>query len=108
MIQRPAQSITSVAAGAQYPVIAEISKTLYDSGKGNLQDRKRVGSVYHNLGVLNGILNVEAIRIAQEKFGKRTLTGDEIRWGLENLSIDQARARVPADRAAPNAARVAA
>ena len=85
-------AITSVAAGAQYPVIAEISKTLYDSGKGNLQDRRRVGSVYHNLGVLNGILNVEAIRIAQEKFGKRTLTGDEIRWGLENLSIDQARA----------------
>ncbi|MFY0076024.1 ABC transporter permease, partial [Acinetobacter baumannii] len=24
-------------------------------------------------------------------FGKRTLTGDEIRWGLENLNIDQAR-----------------
>jgi branched-chain amino acid transport system substrate-binding protein len=37
-------------------------------------------------------LNVEAIRIAQAKFGKRTLTGDEVRWGLENLKIDEARA----------------
>jgi len=85
-------AITTVAAGNQYPVIQDIQKTLYDNGKGNLEDKKRVGSVYHNLGVLNGILNVEAVRIAQAKFGKRTLTGDELRWGFENLKIDQARA----------------
>ncbi|AOY90722.1 ABC transporter permease [Cupriavidus sp. USMAA2-4] len=85
-------AITTVAAGAQYPVLQEITRTLYDNGKGNLQDRKRIGSVYHNLGVLNGILNVEAIRIAQARFGKRALTGDEVRWGFENLKIDQARA----------------
>ena len=85
-------AITTVAAGAQYPVLQEITKTVYGAGKGNLQDPKRIGSVYHNLGVLNGILNVEAIRIAQAKFGKRTLTGDEVRWGLENLKIDEARA----------------
>jgi branched-chain amino acid transport system substrate-binding protein len=47
--------------------------------------------VYHNLGIVNGILNVEAIRIAQEKFGKRTLTGDEVRWGFEHLQLDPAR-----------------
>jgi len=85
-------AITSVAPGTQYPVLQDIVKTVYDAGKGNLQDKKRIGSVYHNLGVLNGILNVEAIRIAQAKFGKRTLTGDEVRWGLENLQIDEARA----------------
>ena len=85
-------AITTVAAGNQYPVIQDIQKTLYDNGKGNLEDKKRVGSVYHNLGVLNGILNVEAVRIAQAKFGKRTLTGDEVRWGFENLKIDPARA----------------
>ena len=85
-------AITTVAAGDQYPVLQDIRKTLYDAGKGNLEDKKRIGSVYHNLGVLNGILNVEAIRIAQAKFGKRTLTGDEVRWGFENLKIDEARA----------------
>ncbi|MFT4192282.1 MAG: ABC transporter substrate-binding protein [Comamonas sp.] len=85
-------AITSVAPGTQYPVLQDIIKTVYGAGKGNLQDQKRIGSVYHNLGVLNGILNVEAIRIAQAKFGKRTLTGDEVRWGFENLKIDQARA----------------
>ncbi len=85
-------AITTVAAGDRFPVLKEISSALYDGGKGNLQDRKRLGSVYHNLGVLNGILNVEALRIAQARFGKRTLTGDEVRWGLENLRIDEARA----------------
>lgn len=84
-------AITSITAGSQYPVLRDIVKTVYGQGKGNLEDKNRIGSVYHNLGVVNGILSVEAIRIAQEKFGKRTLTGDEVRWGLEHLKIDEAR-----------------
>ncbi|TAZ53660.1 ABC transporter substrate-binding protein [Rhizobium ruizarguesonis] len=84
-------AITTQASGAEYPVVQEIVKTIYDADKGNLEDKKRIGSVYHNLGIVNGILNVEAIRIAQEKFGKRTLTGDEVRWGFEHLQLDPAR-----------------
>ncbi|MFF0923761.1 ABC transporter substrate-binding protein [Rhizobium leguminosarum] len=84
-------AITTQASGAAYPVVQEIVKTIYDAGQGNLEDKNRIGSVYHNLGIVNGILNVEAIRIAQEKFGKRTLTGDEIRWGFEHLQLDPAR-----------------
>jgi branched-chain amino acid transport system substrate-binding protein len=84
-------AITTQASGAEYPVLQEIVETVYDSGKGNLEDKKRIGSVYHNLGIVNGILNVEAIRIAQEKFGKRTLTGDEVRWGFEHLKLDEKR-----------------
>ena len=81
-------AITTQASGSQYPVLQEIIKTVYGAGKGNLQDKSRIGSVYHNLGIVNGILNVEAVRIAQEKFGHRTLTGDEVRWGLEHLRLD--------------------
>lgn len=84
-------AITTQASGAEYPVLQEIVKTLYDTGKGNLEDKKRIGSVYHNLGIVNGILNVEAVRIAQEKFGHRTLTGDEVRWGFEHLRLGEAR-----------------
>jgi branched-chain amino acid transport system substrate-binding protein len=84
-------AITTQASGAQYPVLQEIVSTVYGAGKGNLEDKKRIGSVYHNLGIVNGILNVEAIRIAQAKFGHRTLTGDEVRWGFEHLKLDEAR-----------------
>ncbi|QEN85132.1 ABC transporter substrate-binding protein [Labrys sp. KNU-23] len=84
-------AITTQASGNSYPVVQEIVKTVYGAGKGNLDDKKRIGSVYHNLGIVNGILNVEAIRIAQGKFGRRTLTGDEVRWGFEHLQLDPAR-----------------
>jgi branched-chain amino acid transport system substrate-binding protein len=84
-------AITTQASGAQYPVLQEVIKTVYGAGKGNLDDKKRIGSVYHNLGIVNGILNVEAVRIAQARFGHRTLTGDEVRWGFENLRLDPAR-----------------
>jgi len=84
-------AITTQASGAQYPVLQEIVKKVYGAGKGNLEDKNRIGSVYHNLGIVNGILNVEAVCTAQEKFGHRTLTGDEVRWGFEHLKLDPAR-----------------
>lgn len=75
-----------------YPVLDEIRKKVYDAGNGNLSDRKRVGSVYHMRGVTAAILWVEAIRKAQEKYGKgKVMTGEQIRWGFENLDVDAAR-----------------
>jgi branched-chain amino acid transport system substrate-binding protein len=75
-----------------YPVLDEIRKKLYDAGKGNLADPARIGSVYHMRGVSAAILWVEAIRTAQEKFGKgKRITGEQMRWGLENLNVDEAR-----------------
>ena len=86
-------AITTQASGQEYPVLKEIIAGVYDKGQGNLSDKARIGSVYHNLGIVNGILNVEAIRIAQEKFGKRTLTGDEVRWGFEHLQLSPERVK---------------
>ncbi|THC41398.1 ABC transporter substrate-binding protein [Massilia sp. Mn16-1_5] len=75
-----------------YPLIDEIKKKVYAAGKGNLADQSRIGSVYHMRGVTLGVLWVEAIRTAQEKFGKgKTMTGEQVRWGLENLNVDAAR-----------------
>ena len=84
-------SITTHPSGTQFPVLQGIKKTVVDAGKGNLADPKRFGSVYYNLGVVNGILNVEAVRIAQEKIGKKPLTGEQVRWGFEHLKLDDAR-----------------
>lgn len=75
-----------------YPVLDEIRKKLYGAGKGNLADPARIGSVYHMRGVSAAILWVEAIRTAQEKFGKgKRVSGEQLRWGLENLNVDEAR-----------------
>jgi len=80
------------APGADFPVMKDIQKTVYDAGKGNMEDKGRFGSIYHTRGVVHGIITVEAIRKAQEKFGKgKPLTGEQIRWGLENINLDDAR-----------------
>src|SRR5512134_453887 len=73
-------------SGTDFPVIQEIIKYGQDSGSGNI-DRKRVGTIYYNRGVIQGIVTAEAIRTAQAKFGARPITGEEMRWGIENLSI---------------------
>ncbi|MBL0282431.1 MAG: ABC transporter substrate-binding protein [Zoogloea sp.] len=79
-------------AGASYPVVADIKKHVYGKDKGNMEDKSRIGSVYYNRGVVHGIITVEGIRKAQEKFGKgKSLTGEQMRWGLENLNLDDAR-----------------
>lgn len=75
-----------------YPVLDDIRKKVYGAGKGNLDDKTRVGSVYHMRGVTAAILWVEAIRKAQEKYGKgKVMTGEQVRWGLENLNVDGVR-----------------
>jgi branched-chain amino acid transport system substrate-binding protein len=84
-------SITTHPSGTDFPVLKEIDQYVLQKGKGNMEDPKRVGSVYYNLGVVNGILNVEALRVAQKKFGNRPLSGEEVRWGFENIDIGEAR-----------------
>ena len=78
-------------AGANFPVVQEIKKYVYAKGKGEMEDQTRIGSIYYNRGVVHGIITVEAIRTAQEKFGKKPLTPEQIRWGIENLNITEAR-----------------
>ena len=72
--------------GRDFPVIQEIVDKVYGKMKGHISFT-RVGSVYYNRGIYAGIINDEAIRTAHKKFGNRVLTGDEVRWGFENLNI---------------------
>jgi len=78
-------------AGANFPVVQEIKKYVYAKGKGEMDDQSRIGSIYYNRGVVHGIITVEAIRTAQAKYGKKPMTHEQIRWGIENLNITEAR-----------------
>jgi branched-chain amino acid transport system substrate-binding protein len=75
-----------------YPLLDELRKKVYAGGKGNLADQSRIGSVYHMRGLTAGVMYVEAMRAAQDKFGKgKAVTGEQLRWGFENLNIDETR-----------------
>lgn len=70
----------------------DILKHVYDKGQGSAASRDEVGTVAHTRGMMIQMLTVEAIRTAQEKFGKgKPVTPEQVRWGLENLDISQAR-----------------
>jgi branched-chain amino acid transport system substrate-binding protein len=76
--------------GSDFPLIQEIVDKVYGAMKGHISFT-RVGLVYWNRGVYAGVINEEAILTAHKKFGVKVLTGDEIRWGMENLNITRAR-----------------
>ncbi|MBP8194110.1 MAG: ABC transporter substrate-binding protein, partial [Azonexus sp.] len=79
-------------AGKHIPLIADMEKVIYGAGKGNLQDKSKIGTVLYNRGVSAAVLSVEAIRKGQEKYGKgKPLNGEQTRWALENLNITDAR-----------------
>jgi branched-chain amino acid transport system substrate-binding protein len=78
-------------SGTNYPVIQDIMKHVYGKGKGEMDDKSRIGSAYYNRGVVFSIITSEAVRKAQSRFGKgQPMTGEQVRWGLENLVIDDA------------------
>jgi branched-chain amino acid transport system substrate-binding protein len=75
-------------AGSDYPVIEAIRTHVYADGHGEMEDHSRIGSVYYNRGVVFGIITAEAVRIAQERFGKgKPVTGEQVQWALEHLDI---------------------
>jgi branched-chain amino acid transport system substrate-binding protein len=78
-------------SGADYPLVQEILDVVHGVGKGNISPQ-RVGTIYYNRGLIMGIISVEAVRTAQEMFGTgKRLTGEQVRWGIENLDITAAR-----------------
>ena len=77
-------------SAGQTGVHKDILRNVYEKNKGSGK-REEVGTVLYNRGMINAMVSVEAIRTAQEKFGRKPLTGEQVRWGIENLKLDAAR-----------------
>jgi branched-chain amino acid transport system substrate-binding protein len=74
-------------AGAGARVHQDMVKFVYDKGQGTGK-KEEIGQVLYNRGMVHAMLTVEAVKRAQTKYGKKPLKGEEVRWGLENLAID--------------------
>ena len=74
---------------------SDIVKTLLTQihGKGQgTGPKEEVGQVLYLRGVMSAMIGIEGIRAAQERFGKgKVMTGEQVRWGLENLNLTQAK-----------------
>jgi branched-chain amino acid transport system substrate-binding protein len=76
--------------GRHFPLIQDILTYIYARGKGPGLESE-VGTVYWIRGVLRGVLTAEALRTAMRHFGNQPLTGAQVQWGLEHLSLTAAR-----------------
>ncbi|HEY2105031.1 MAG TPA: ABC transporter substrate-binding protein [Candidatus Binataceae bacterium] len=72
------------------PVHQEIVKHIYDKNLGTGK-KEEVGEVLYNRGLIDGMLVAEAIRTAMTKYGNKPMTGEQVRWGFENLDLTSAR-----------------
>ncbi len=76
-------------SGQQPKVIQDILKYVHAKNEGT-GPKDEVGSVLYTRGVMIQMLGIEAVRRAQERFGKgKVMSSEQVRWGLENLALDQ-------------------
>jgi branched-chain amino acid transport system substrate-binding protein len=77
--------------GQDFPVIQDILTHVVDKNMSQVSDRSRVGENLYNRGVMNSFLMAEAIRTAQKMTGKTVIDAADMRAGMENLDITEAR-----------------
>ena len=84
------KSMTFHAPGSTFKVHEDIIKHVYDKGKGAAK-KENVGEVLYNRTIINAMLDTEAMRLAMTRFGNKPLTGEQVRWGMENLNVTEKR-----------------
>jgi branched-chain amino acid transport system substrate-binding protein len=83
-----------VVSGSSHPLIQEITRELYDKGKGH-GDRKFLGDTYYNVGLAIYAPVFEAARLAL-KDDKTKLTSERMRKALESIKNYDANGLIPA------------
>ena len=81
-------ALTFMAPAGQGKVHQDVIKFVHEKGQGT-GDRKEIGEVLYNRGMVGAMMSIEGVKRAQFKYGKKPLTGEQIQWGLENLALDQ-------------------
>ena len=71
--------------GGKFAVHEDMDKHVISKGKSAGKDT--FAQVLYNRGIINSMIGVEAIRTAQEKHGKKPLTGEQVQWGFEHLDL---------------------
>jgi branched-chain amino acid transport system substrate-binding protein len=78
------------APGTNFKAFQDLAKFVIDKGQSQ-EPKDKVGEPLYNRGVINAMFLVEAVRTAQAKYGKKPMSGEEMRWGYEHLSITDKR-----------------
>jgi len=77
--------------GTDFPAVQDIIKHVVDAGNSLVKDKSEVGHVLYNRGMFNAVVLAEAIAAAQKATGKKVITGEDMRVGLESFDLSEAR-----------------
>jgi branched-chain amino acid transport system substrate-binding protein len=76
-------------AEPQAKVVKDLLDMVHAKGQGT-GPKDEVGQVLYIRGVMSAMMGVEGVRRAQDRYGKgKVMSGEQVRWGLENLALDQ-------------------
>jgi len=84
------KSATFHTAGTDTAVHGDILKHVYGGDRAKAK-ANNWGEVLYNRAMVNAMYGTEAIRTAMGKYGKKPMTGEQVRWGLENLDVTEER-----------------
>ncbi|MFD1342807.1 ABC transporter substrate-binding protein [Litorisediminicola beolgyonensis] len=84
------KSISWSFPNADAPVMADIKTHVVDAGNSQSNEEEMAG-VFYSRGIVISAILAEAIRVAQEEYGTAEIDASQLRWGLENIDMSEAR-----------------
>jgi branched-chain amino acid transport system substrate-binding protein len=78
------------SVGDNFKIHQDVLKYVYGGDMAKAK-ANNFGEVLYNRGLVNAMYDTEAVRTAMGEYGKKPMTGAQVRWGLENLTLTASR-----------------
>lgn len=86
------RSISWSLPNSEAPAMKDIKKYVVDAGKSLANTGEgEFDSVFYQRGVLISMMLAEGVKAAQAHFNAKVINAEQLRWGLENLKLDEAK-----------------
>ncbi|MCP3871413.1 MAG: ABC transporter substrate-binding protein [Gammaproteobacteria bacterium] len=85
------KSLQFNGVGSDFGVHQQIKNELYAKGKGSAKSAEQTGEVAYNRGLQSALILTEALQAAMNHYGNKPVTGEQVAWALDRLSITEDR-----------------
>ena len=83
------RSISWNVPNSESKVMQDVKRLVVDAGK-SLLPQNEFDYVFYQRGIVISMFAIEGVKAAQAHFDTQVVTAEQLRWGLENLNLDEA------------------